>query len=260
MQKRLRGVSAAALALTCLTVTGCGTAQHASPSTGAPETTQISASRTSAVHPNHTGTHSTDVIHVYPSLLSSYRKQPDKIHASSIYGHELIDAKIVHRTLVVTIGNAVTTLNLGYSNYLENKHLKLYPPILLPSAGAYIPIVIHDAYTDTTGDSGSTAVFYINISAKKINPIPHAQHIILNGGGVFSRFFYANDYFIWTSIMPTTSGRLNVLRTNVFFYDNHKEMQMPTIYASDLPRMISIHHRVVIYSFQTRTIAQHMKD
>jgi hypothetical protein len=33
MQKRLWGVSAAALALTCLTVTGCGTAQHASPST-----------------------------------------------------------------------------------------------------------------------------------------------------------------------------------------------------------------------------------
>ncbi|MCY0908605.1 MAG: hypothetical protein OWR62_09470, partial [Sulfobacillus thermotolerans] len=43
MQKRLWGVSAAALALTCLTVTGCGTAQHATPSTDAPETTQTTS-------------------------------------------------------------------------------------------------------------------------------------------------------------------------------------------------------------------------
>ncbi|WP_258112385.1 carboxypeptidase-like regulatory domain-containing protein [Alicyclobacillus sp. SP_1] len=44
MQKRLWGVSAAALALTCLTVTGCGTAQDATPSTHSLATAQTTSS------------------------------------------------------------------------------------------------------------------------------------------------------------------------------------------------------------------------
>jgi hypothetical protein len=41
MQKRLRGVSAAALALTCLTVTGCGTAETSSPLTNTTGTSRM---------------------------------------------------------------------------------------------------------------------------------------------------------------------------------------------------------------------------